>query len=105
MIYLISNLDEDGYSFISSVYESERDDLKEIYLNFMYNQASNQFLNINKIYLNPMSFQNQKHNLSFEEYKLVCRKWMKFLEEWTFEYYINHYSFAKKIDFKQVLQK
>ena len=99
MIYVVQVFD----SSIITVYESEHEDLREKYNDFIQREAEKLGVKIFG-YWNQIGSYNC-HNMTRNKYNMMLKKWNKFIKTWSFEYFINHFELAEEIYFKQVLQK
>lgn len=101
MIYITSETDFD-YHTIKNVWESDNNNLKEDYKNYMIKKAKDLNIIINEHWLNMMNHNNNEH-LTKEEFKKKNKQWSKILKDWTFEKYISYYNLAKKVEFIEII--
>jgi hypothetical protein len=104
MIYLkTEHCSLSGSSWVSEVYEVDFDNVEELYLNFLRENASKERIKIN-VYGDIANHKDHHRHLSSKEYKQTTSDWNKFLKNNDIGTYIIFKLAGKKVNYKQIIK-
>jgi len=100
MIYITY---DDSAESISSLWELEYVNPKQLYLDYMINFAMKNYnLVVNPHWLNEMNRKDHNMHLSHREYLAAVEKWNRFKEQLTIDEYIRTVLNGKQLEFREI---
>lgn len=102
MIYITETFDhETEMSFIKNVWDVPTNEAKELYKEFVMDEAQKRALLINIHFFNLMN-KDYHPRMSDDEYKLAKKEWNKFLRQWNIDRFIAEKLKGRKLKFKTI---
>ena len=99
MIYIIEK-SSDGVNFIHSVWKINCDDVETAYKEFLLKSSGEMNIVVNPHWFNVMDYMVHNSHLTEKEYKVLTKKWKKFLCAWCIDKFVEKKLKGIRINYK-----
>jgi len=101
MIYITQKF-QDEFHHIHNVWEVDCDNIQELYIQHMTEEASRMDLVINPYWLNPMDYLIHNSHLSKSDFNKKSKQWREFRRNFTIDHFIKDVFQGVKHEYKVI---